>query len=187
LPSGRGPFQQASMHVLAYVAPASVVWALLSILFRPLSHLSIAGLVVVIYACIFGFAEVLGLALRTPQIPWQVPADWVRRRGSREVFIWGALLGPGLVTRNPYAAMWLVPALLSLQVRFPLVIGITAAAGAAHGGARAIGTLRLQRSAVSSRSIEVLGWQFRWRYIDGLILLLGTGAFAAPIVEAVVR
>lgn len=115
-------------------------------------------------------------------LAWQVPSHWIKGRPPIvQTLIWGTSLGPGLVTRNPYAGIWLLPFLIVLD-RSPLmtlVVGI--AVGAAHGGARAIGVLR-NRSCMSTdvdAYLKIMGAQQRWQYLDGLALLLAAGALAA--------
>lgn len=98
-----------------------------------------------------------------------------------QTLTWGTALGPGLVTKNPYAGMWLLPFLVALNHSLLMTIVVSMVVGATHGGARALGVLRNQRCIVMDESahIRILGAVSRWQYIDGLALLLGAGALAA--------
>lgn len=133
------------------------------------------------YALAFGIAETFGLPLPAPSLAWQVPAQWVKGRSPVvQAATWGALLGPGLVTRNPYAGMWLLPLLIALNHNLLTAMAIGMAVGIAHGGARALGVLsNRRRMATNCSHLMILGAQLRWRYIDGLALLLAAGALGA--------
>jgi len=100
---------------------------------------------------------------------------------------WGALLGPGLVTRNPYAGMWLVLLLIALNHSLFTVLVLGMAVGIAHGGARALGVLSNRRHLdTNCTHLLILGAQMYWRFIDGLALLLAAGALAAYILSLLV-
>ncbi len=50
---------------------------------------------------------------RLPGSNWAVPSRWIAGRGNLgRTLIWGLTLGPGLMTRNSYAGMLLLPVLL---------------------------------------------------------------------------
>ncbi len=64
---------------------------------------------------IFGLCEVLRIPFRQLGLSWQVPGSWVTGRTAvTQTIIWGACLGPGLMTKNPYAGTWMLPLLLVL-------------------------------------------------------------------------
>ncbi len=93
---------------------------------------------------------------------------------------WGALLGPGLLIRNPYAGMWLLPLLIALNHNLLTALVIGMIVGVAHGGARALGILSNRRQMDMNYShLMILGAQLRWKYRDGLALLLVAGVLAA--------
>jgi len=99
-----------------------------------------------------------------------------------QALIWGTTLGPGLVTRNPYAGIWLLPLLIALNQSLLIAMVVGIAAGIAHGGARVLGVLSNRRSMDMDEEyahLKILGAQFRWQYIDGLALLVAAGALAA--------
>jgi len=78
--------------------------------------------------------QTLMLPISVPTVRWQVPSGWMNRRTSAaQVVIWGASLGPGLITRNPYASMWLLPLLLPLIGDWHLGVTVGIIAGGSHG------------------------------------------------------
>ncbi len=148
----------------------------------PLGAILVAvALVACGYALAFGIAETFGLPLRAPSLAWQVPAQWVKGRSPMvQTATWGAFLGPGLVTRNPYASMWLLPLLIALHHNPLTAMVIGMAVGVVHGGARALGVLsNRRRMATNCSHLMIMGAQVRWKYIDGLALLLAAGALGA--------
>ncbi len=165
--------------ICAHAAPAVVIWAALGALLT-FAPSGMAVVAVVTYAAVHGLAETLDLPIRAPGLEWQVPSSWLRGRGpSARLAIWGATLGPGLFTRNPFAGMWF--ALFALATidgaRFGAAAG--AAVGVAHGVARALGILANQAHQDSPR----LPWlmmitQMRFRLGDGLGLLFAAGMVA---------
>lgn len=172
--------------MVAYVLPAAFVWGILGLLLWPLHIISwLLPLIALVYALWFGLLETLGLPFRSPGLTWQVPSGWIDRRPAIvQALTWGATLGPGLVTRNPYAGMWLLPFLLVLNHSLLMAIIVGIATGATHGAARVLGVLSTRRSMdvdmdTDYAHLKILGAQFRWQYMDGLALLLAAGALAA--------
>lgn len=101
-----------------------------------------------------------------------------------QITTWGTLLGPGLVTRNPYAGMWLLPLLITLNHNLLAATATGMAVGAAHGGARAIGVLSNWRHiGMPYAHLMILGAQLRWKSRDGRALLLAAGALTAYILS----
>ncbi len=138
-----------------------------------------------VYAFGFGVCETLALPAQAPSLTWQVPAHWVEKRSATvQSLIWGASLGPGLVTRNPYAGIWLLPLLLALNQNLLIAAGVGIAIGIAHGGARALGVVRNRTCIEATQAhLLILGEQWRWKYLDGLALLLAAGALAADMLS----
>jgi hypothetical protein len=164
---------------LAHAVPAIVVWGALGAALGALGTSRAVKVVAVTYALVYGISETLRFPIRSPSLRWQVPSTWVRHRSSRvRVLVWGAALGPGLLTRNPYAGMWLVPLALALvgDVRTGLACG--AAAGAAHGVARAFGLRSNIRSDRGRTDFALVADQLRWKLVDGLALLVAAGIIA---------
>jgi hypothetical protein len=164
---------------IAHALPALAVWGAIGAGLGALGPSRAIQAVAVVYAVLYGIAETFRLPLRAPSLRWQVPSTWVRDRTSRaRIVIWGAVLGPGLMTRNPYAGMWLVPLALALvgDVRAGLVCGLLA--GAAHGVARAYGLRSNVRSDRGRTDFALVADQLRWRLVDGLALLFAAGIIA---------
>lgn len=139
-------------------------------------------LLALVYAFGFGLVETLGLALQAPGFTWQVPAQWVRGSSGVRALVWGIWLGPGLVTRNPYAGMWLLLFLLALSQNLLTALGTGMAIGITHGGARALGVLSNRKCHTDPAApLLILAGVWRWKYFDGLALLLVAGALAAYV------
>jgi len=103
-----------------------------------------------------------------------------------QAFTWGTTLGPGLVTRNPYAGMWLLPLLLALNHGLLTAVVVGMAVGTVHGGARVLGVLSNRKQLDGDMEyihLRILGAQLRWQYFDGLTLLLAAGALAAYVLS----
>ncbi len=145
-----------------------------------LSPLAWRGLLVVgvVYGLLMGVTAMLRIPVRVPSVQWQVPATWLRGRSPLvQTLIWGAALSPGFFTRNPYAVFWFGPLLLAgTHVRGGLVTA--AAAGAAHGVARAGGILVAQRRASCSTHFDAAMRALRFRFLDALACLFAASAVA---------
>jgi hypothetical protein len=154
--------------VAAYTVPAVLVWMLIGAVLTslPLAVFGLAGAIG--YGCYYGLIELTGArGLPAPGRRWQVPQTMlINVSPRRRVLVWGAILGPGLVTRNPYAGFGVLPlALAAMRLDGPGLTGLGltglgltglglstagipaglalgAAIGVAHGGARAIALLR---------------------------------------------
>jgi len=164
--------------VAAHAVPAALVWAVIAAAANPLPD-GVATILALGYALAHGVAETVGLPLRAPGVGWEVPAVWLKGRGrAGRILIWGATLGPGLVTRNPYAGMWLLPLLLTTTTTDPVSAAAAGAfVGLAHGTARAIGILANHRGDSCDLPWRMAVTQMRFRLADGLALL-----FAAAVV-----
>lgn len=131
------------------------------------------------YTVVYGISETFGLRFKSPESTWQVPSGWVRGTTTKKTLIWGSLLGPGLITRNPYAGIWLLPFLIALNHNILLAVVI----GIVHGMARAIGVLKNRKYLDNPYShLIILGSLFRWRSIDGMVLLLVAGVMIVQVV-----
>lgn len=179
--------------VAAYVLPAAAAWTVLGVGVAVLP-LTAAGLVCTTgYGLAYGVSELTGWrGLGVPGRRWQVPQTMmIDARPARRVLVWGALLGPGFLTRNPYAGFCLLP----LAVAAMGVIGggagvlLAAAIGLAHATARAVALLRdvtqvraqsQLASATAAGHLELLLKNIYWRRLDGA-LLMATAATAAVL------
>jgi hypothetical protein len=175
------------VYILAYSLPAAVIWGVLAIIIHPLTSLSQVMVVIAwLYALTFGVLEAFALPFRPLSLAWQVPAQWLQGRSTFvQNLIWGMTLGPGLVTRNPYAGMWLLPILLTLNHNVFTDVGIGVVIGITHAGMRAFGILSTRRHLDECGSHILKQW--RWRVSDGLLLLLGAGSFTAAVLATILH
>jgi hypothetical protein len=176
----------------AYALPAAAVWAVLGLALTALPIGTVALLATVLYGCVYGAAEFCGLSrLQAPGRRWQVPQDFMIGAGSRRrALVWGSILGPGFLTRNPYAGFGILPLLVAGiglaagGAAGRLAVGLTAAVmiGIAHGTGRAFALLR----DVSRRQDDpfvLLLRSLRWRALDGLALLGIAGVAIVTVAE----
>jgi hypothetical protein len=102
----------------------------------------------------------------------------------RRLLVWGAILGPGFLTRNPYAGFGLLPftvAAMRLAGGWAC-LALAAVIGLAHGSARAIALLRdVSHGAPGSAAgqLDLLLKTVYWRRFDGVVLLAVAAAAAA--------
>jgi hypothetical protein len=161
----------------AYAVPAMAMWAVIGLLLAALPIALVALGAVVLYGCGYGAVEILGTA--RPSAPgrnWQVPQDlMIGASGRRRVLVWGAVLGPGFLTRNPYAGFGALPLLLASLGSVPVAVAVAALVGMAHGSARALALLR-DAARLQPEPIGLLLRSLRWRTLDGLGLLAVAGA-----------
>ncbi|MCE7791569.1 hypothetical protein K8O68_03900 [Salipaludibacillus sp. CUR1] len=81
----------------------SVYWAASGFLTEEIRFILFL-LIVLVY-----FIKGTGLInLPQPEVKWQVPPSWVSRSVLGNMSIWGAVLGAGLFTYNPYVSFWLI-------------------------------------------------------------------------------
>lgn len=172
------------MVLAAFGVSGAVVWAGLGAALGSLSAATAITAIAIAYALAYGLAETLRLPVRRFGLRAQVPSPWIRgRRPSVQVGVWGALLGPGLLTHNQYAGIWLVPMMVALSgdVRRGALVG--GLAGLAHGLARAVGILRLMpRIGAWERSGAIVLAQLRWRLVDGAALTFVGGILLGRLV-----
>jgi hypothetical protein len=180
LPVGR--VARISLVLGAYAVPAALAWgglglALTALPVSPAGRAATALAVAAAYGCCYGTTEASGRARpRPPGSSWQVPQRMLIGAGDRRrVLTWGVILGPGFLTRNPYAGFGLLPVLVACAG--PPQAGIAAGLliGVAHGSGRALALLRDAR-AIAAQPFDLLLTSLRWRVLDGLALLLVAGA-----------
>lgn len=146
---------------------------LLGALLRPLgAYPWLLALPASLYALRHGLAETLNFPLQPPGSRWQVPTTGIGRWWPGPTLTWGMLLGPGLVTRNPYGGIWLLPFLIGLHRSLLLA----ALVGGTHGAARALGVLHNRRVACNVADTATWRPLWSWRLWDGMLLLAGAGA-----------
>jgi hypothetical protein len=184
LPVGR--LARAAFVLAAYAVPAAAVWAVLGLVLGALPIGTAALVVAAVYGSGYGAVEVYGAAWPAPGRRWQVPQDlMIGATSRRRVLVWGSILGPGFLTRNPYAGFGMLPVLVAAvgslaargQAGGSLTTGMWVAAlvGAAHGCGRAVALLR-DSASPQDEPFALLLRSFRWRMLDGLALLSVAGA-----------
>lgn len=128
----------------AYAVPAVTGWALLGLglgeagaVLPGLRGVALAAAAA--YAGYYGALELSGRrGLAPPGRGWQVPqAMLIEASPRRRLLVWGALLGPGFATRNPFAGFGLLPLAVASMPGPGQALALGAAAGLAHGAARA--------------------------------------------------
>ena len=147
LPVGRRAVRLAILA--AYALPAVAAWALLGFWLGAASA-ALPGVRVVAlaaaacYGGYYGTLEASGRrGLAPPGRGWQVPQTMlIDAPPGRRLALWGALLGPGLLTRNPFAGFGLLPLAVTAMPGPAAAVALGAAAGLAHGIARAAGLVR---------------------------------------------
>ncbi|MDQ6660024.1 MAG: hypothetical protein M3Z24_03550 [Chloroflexota bacterium] len=105
-----------------------------------------------------------------------------------QTLIWGMTLGPGFMTRNPYAGIWLLPVFLTLHHNLLINVAIGLIIGITHGTARAFGVIYTHRN-LDTCGLSILT-QWRWRIVDGLMLLLVAGyltTYVLPMLQLLSR
>ena len=175
----------------AYTVPAAAVWAVLGLALTALPIGTAALLATALYGCAYGAAESLHLRRpRTPGRSWQVPQDFMIGASSRRrVLVWGSILGPGFLTRNPYAGFGVLPLLVAGTVpaaggpggRLALGLAVGVMVGIAHGAGRALALLR-DVSRPQGDPFALLLRSLRWRALDGLALLAIAAAATVTVV-----
>jgi hypothetical protein len=175
LPVGR--ITRRASLLIAYAIPAIASWALLGLVLNlgPLSQLAVA--LVVAYGAYYGFIEATSRrGLPAPGRQWQVPAKWVINvPARRRIMVWGALLGPGFATPNPYAAFGLLPLLIASMGRVSEGVAVAVTVGLLHSASRAMALFRDVRDIDSADYMHSVLKSIHWRTIDGLELLVVTG------------
>jgi hypothetical protein len=171
----------------AYVLPATAIWALAGLALCALPLSTAALILAAVYGLSYGAAEVSGAVwLPAPGRRWQVPQDLVIGAGRRRrVLIWGAILGPGFLTRNPYAGFAVLPVLVAACARtaggsLTAAVSLAALTGAAHAAGRALALAR-DSAARPDDPIALVLRQMRWRAADGYALLVIAGAASVAL------
>lgn len=181
----------------AYGMPAVAIWAgaglVLALAARALPLTGIALVAAAGYGCYYGALEITGRrGLPPPGRSWQVPQTMmIDASPARRIVVWGALLGPGFLTRNPYAGFGALPLLLLAAAQGPGgTVVLAAALGLAHGTARAMALLRDARelrpvpaglpatAGPAPTHLDLLLKIVYWRRLDGAVLLAAAAAAA---------
>lgn len=163
--------------LVSYALPAAAVWALLGLVLGALPIASAAIVAAAVYGCGYGVIEASGRPRpAAPGRRWQVPQDLLLGgNGGRRIVLWGAILGPGLLTRNPYASFGMLVVLAATVGGLPAAVWVAALIGAAHASGRAFAVLR-DSASPQDEPFALLLRSLRWRVLDGLALLAVAGA-----------
>jgi hypothetical protein len=159
----------------------------------PIAHAAVVA--AAIYGCGYGVTEVFGLRWPAPGRSWQVPQGLLIGAGGSRLLVWGTILGPGFLTRNPYAGFGMLVLLAASVGRLPAAIVVAAVIGAAHAGGRAVSLLRdsaaaqhetaqhetarhetARRETALRDPFALLLRSLRWRALDGIGMLVIAGA-----------
>jgi len=169
-----------SFVLAAYAVPAAAVWAGLGLVLGALPVATGALVLAAGYGLGYGVIEASGRARpRAPGSSWQVPQHMLVGAGTgRRVLIWGLALGPGFLTRNPYAGFGMTVILVGCSGHPMAGLVVAAGAGVAHGTGRALALLRDAR-AQAAEPFDLLLTSVRWRMLDGFALLMVGGAAVA--------
>jgi hypothetical protein len=159
-----------------------VAWAtvglVLSILVLAVHGIATAAIVAAAaYAWGYGLAEICGSAWPpAPGSRWQVPQGlMIGASRRRRVLVWGSILGPGFLTRNPYAGFGILPVLVATSASIPAGILVGGLVGAAHAAGRGAALMR-DSASPQDQPFALLLRSLRWRVLDGFGLLMVAGA-----------
>ena len=169
----------------AYIGPALVTWAVIGLVLNWLPLSSAALPAIVVYALFYGVLETAGRAVPpAPGSTWQVPSSWVRNvSGWRRIMVWGAMLGPGFITRNPYAGFGLLVLVVAAAGSIHNGVPLAAAIGLAHAAGRFLALIRdTHQPNTAAGYLQVVLRNMRWRMADGYALLLIGGIALAVCV-----
>ena len=171
--------------ITAYAVPAVLAWTVLGIILGALPLARPALVATAAYAAAYGLIEVtdrLGGRLRLPPpgTRWQVPQAMVIGVSRwRRAVVWGSILGPGFMTRNPYAGFGLLPIAVATAGGVRPAAALGAVIGLAHAAGRALALLRDARPRPAPDPMALVLTSMRWRTADGLALLVIAGTAAA--------
>lgn len=141
--SGRGANASSLWVSASFAIPGALVWAVGVLLLRFAIPAAVLVGIALPYAFAYGVVELLRLPIQAPESHWQVPSSWISGRGhAARAAVWGGILGPGIVTRNPFAGMWLFPILAAAAGPPATAFIVGGVCGFLHGTARAVGVLR---------------------------------------------
>lgn len=162
-----------------------VSWLVLGLCLAALPLAGAALVAAVVYGCYYGLIELAGRrGLAVPGRRWQVPQSMmINASPRRRILVWGAILGPGFLTQNPYAGFGLLPVAVAAMraAGTGACLALAGAIGLAHGTARAAALLRdVTRSAPATATdhLDLLVKTIYWRRFDGAALLAVAAAAA---------
>ena len=187
LPVGRPSVR--CLVVACYALPAAVIWVVVGACLAVLPLTGVALVGAAAYGCYYGITELAGRrGLLTPGRRWQVPQSMmIGASPGRRLLVWGAILGPGFLTANPYAGFGLLPFAVAAmhEAGRAACLALATVIGLAHGTARAAALLRdvgRVTPVTATGQLDVLLKTVYWRRFDGAVVLAIAGAAAAASV-----
>lgn len=154
--------------------PGAAVWAGVGLVLNALPLATAALLALLPYCTYYGMVESIGVpGFPPPSSRWQVPQSFVAGKSvTRRILVWGALLGPGFVTRNPFAGFAALGLAVAGLGSVPLGLSVAGAIGIAHATGRALAVFRDVRISTHADYLHAVLRSMRWRRIDGVALLV---------------
>lgn len=104
---------------------------------------------------LFILHEFFLIKLNIPQRKWQIPSSWLKMTQTKNMIVWGIILGPGIFTYLPYTSFYIL--FLYIGFFMPPYYGLLF--GLIFALSRTIPTLLL---AILSK----LGWSNEYKMID---------------------
>lgn len=158
----------------AYALSGGAVWMAVGVALNLVPLANTASLVMLAYCAYYGMVEFVGVpGLPPPGSRWQVPQYFVRGNGAtRRILVWGAVLGPGFATRNPFAGFAALPIAVASFGSVPVGVLVGGAIGIAHGTGRALAMFRDARVSTHADYLQAVLKAMQWRRIDGVALLV---------------
>jgi hypothetical protein len=160
--------------MFSHWVPALLFWTVAGGVVASLPN-SVSRVLLFLYTGVMGLAEVASPRAAI-QVSWQVPSSCVSGPPARRAAVSGVTLGPGVMTKNPYAGMWTIPLALAGLSGFAHAALAGAIAGSAHGIARGLGVVGESRHLGEQGRVDSLLESGKtWRTYDGVLLLFAFG------------
>jgi len=172
----------------SYALPAVAIWIALGACLAAIRLPAVALACATAYGCYYGISELAGRR-GSPGRRWQVPQSMmIGASPRRRLVVWGALLGPGFLTQNPYAGFGLLPLAVAAMRAAGAgpCLALAAVIGLAHGTARAAALLRDVRRpgpVTATGQLDLLLKTIYWRRFDGVVLLAIAATAAAALAD----
>jgi hypothetical protein len=165
--------------LVAYAVPAAAAWAVIGLALSAVPLATVARVAVIGYGFGYGICESLGLPWPpAPGRGWQVPQElMIAAAPRRRVLVWGAILGPGFLTRNLYAGFAALVLLVAASGSVKAGVLLAVLIGIGHGSGRALALLAAVARPLQDPML-ILMRSLRWRVLDGLMLLAEAGTVA---------
>ncbi len=145
-------------------------------------HMWVAGVAACAFA--YGMHELALIRLPTPQLQWQVPAQWSKYGKTTQALLYGVVLGAEIFTFIPYAAFYI---LILLDATMGPAGG--AALGFVYGLARVSPTLKGTAYALRQGSADrivghIVGAGSRFHMMNGVALTVVGAVLVGALLTA---